>query len=99
MISLRREREPEEYLPYLGHVSDGIVLLDNGSLLVMLLLDGAAWEFDAADEFNSRHEMLSGLLRNIADERLTLISHLVRTMDDGKQHPQTSCRSAVRSRS
>ena len=75
MISLRREREPEEYLPYLGHVADGIVLLDNGSLLAMLRLDGAAWELADADEINSRHEMLSGLLRNIADERFTLTSH------------------------
>lgn len=94
MTSLFREREPEEYLPYLGHVSNGIVLLDNGSLLAMLRLDGVAWELADADEINSRHEMLSGLLRNIADERFVLTSHLVRTMDDGKQHPQTSCRSS-----
>lgn len=94
MISLRREREPEEYLPYLGHVSDGIVLLDNGGLLAMLRLDGTAWELADADEINARHEMLSGLLRNIADDRIVLTTHLVRTMDDGNQHPAASCRSS-----
>ena len=93
MFSFRREREPEEYLPYLGHVADGIVLLDDGSLLAMLRLDGVAWELADADEINARHEQLSGLLRNIADERIVLTSHLVRTMDDSGRHPAQPCRS------
>ena len=65
-----REREPETYLPYIGHATPGVVLLDDGSLMAMLKLDGVGWETGDADEVNGRHAQRNILLRNIASERM-----------------------------
>lgn len=93
-----REREPDTYLPYLGHASPGVVLLDDGGLLAMLRIGGIAWETADLEEINARHSSLNGLLRNIAAERLVLSSHVVRTMDDGASCPQSACRSLFAAR-
>jgi hypothetical protein len=88
------EREPDTYMPYLGHEAAGVVLLDDGGLLAMLRLDGMAWETAELDEINGRHSALNVLLRNIATDRLVLSSHVVRTMDDGASYPAARCRSS-----
>ena len=43
-----REHEPDIYVPYIGHAAPGTVLLDDGSLLAMLRLDGATFAFRTA---------------------------------------------------
>jgi len=89
-----REREPETYLPYIGHATPGLVLLDDGSLMAMLKLDGVGWETGDADEVNGRHAQRNILLRNIASERMVIATHVVRTLADGTQYPTARCRSA-----
>lgn len=93
MFNFRREREPEEYVPYVGHVSNGIVALDNDSLLAMLRIDGVAWEMAETGEINARHAGLNNLLRNLANDKLVLTTHLVRTMDAGDGYPVAECSS------
>ena len=88
-----RERDPGTYLPYIGHVTPGVVLLDDGSLFAMLRLDGAGWETVDAREVNSRHAQRNILLRNIASENLLLATHVVRTLADGGTYPTAKCRS------
>lgn len=88
-----REREPDTYVPYLGHATPGVLLLDNGDKLVMLHLRGVAWETAEPDAVNAKHSNLNVLLRNIASDRLVLSSHVVRTMADPSEYPTAPCRS------
>lgn len=89
-----REREPDTYVPYLGHATPGTLLLDDGSLLAMMELGGAGFETAAAGEVNARHSRRNLLLRNIASDRLVLATHTVRTLDDDAGYPAAACASA-----
>ena len=91
--SSAREREPDTYVPYLGHATPGVLLLDNGDKLVMLHLGGIAWETSDPDAINAKHAQRNILLRNIASDRLVLSSHIVRTMADPSEYPAAPCRS------
>ncbi len=88
-----REREPDTYVPYVGHATPYVLLLDDGSLLGMVSLAGIAWETTDPAEINARHAQRNILLRNVASERLVLATHVVRTMADGTEYPLTPCRS------
>ncbi|HYH37632.1 MAG TPA: VirB4 family type IV secretion/conjugal transfer ATPase [Azospirillum sp.] len=92
--ALAREREPDTYVPYLGHAATDALLLDDGSLLAMIALNGAAFEMADADAVNGRHARRNVLLRNIASDRLALAVHVVRTLADGSDYPQAPCTSA-----
>lgn len=91
--SSAREREPDTYLPYVGHGTPGVLVLDNGDKLAMIHLRGVAWETADPDMTNAQHAQLNVLLRNIASDRLVLSSHVVRTMADPSEYPTASCRS------
>ena len=80
---LAREREPDTYVPFIGHAAPGVLLLDDGSLLAMLRLDGMAFETTDPREINARHAQRNILLRNLASDRLVLTTHVVRTLADG----------------
>lgn len=88
-----QEREPDTYVPYLGHVAPGVVLLDDGAVLAMLRLDGVAWETADPDEVNARHAQRNLVLRNVASDRLVVATHMVRTMADPGIYPSSECRS------
>lgn len=88
-----REREPDTYLPYVGHATPGVILLDDGGLLAIIRVGGIAWETADPDEVNARHAQRNILLRNIASDRLVLATHVVRTMADPCNYPETPCRS------
>ena len=66
------ERSASQYLPYVGHVSPGIVLLEDGSLLAMAHLHGLPHELAAASERNAAGRILSALWRQVADDVLTI---------------------------
>ena len=76
-----REREPDTYLPYVGHATPGVILLDDGGLLAMIRIGGIAWETADPDEVNARHAQRNILLRNIASDRLVLATHVVRSIE------------------
>jgi type IV secretion system protein VirB4 len=88
---MRREREPDDHLPYAWHVDDQAIALDGGGLMVCFALDGASFETADLDELNDRHARLNGVWRNLADERLALWHHLVRREQD--EWPQGAFRS------
>lgn len=88
-----REREPDTYVPFIGHAAPGMLLLDDGSLLVMLAVDGAFFELADAAEVNARHAAFNVVLRNLASERVVLSTHLVRTLADPAVYPAEGCRS------
>ena len=92
--AIAREREPDTYVPTLGHAAADALLLDDGSLLAMIALDGAAFETADAAEVNGRHARRNVLLRNLASDRLVLAVHVVRTLADGSDYPEAPCSSA-----
>jgi len=89
-----REREPDTYVPYIGHDGPGTLLLDDGSRLVMIGLGGVTWETEDTEVVNGRHAQRNILLRNIASPRLVLATHVVRSMADPAEYPAGECRSA-----
>lgn len=72
------ERSAELYLPYLGHIAPHAVLLAGGSVLAIVCLHGLPHELSATSERNADARLVNGLLRNTADDAVTLGVHLVR---------------------
>lgn len=91
--TVAREREPDTYVPYIGHASPSVLLLDDGSLLAMLRLEGAAFETEDPGQVNARHAQRNMLLRNLASDRVVLATHLVRSLADGSDYPAAQCTS------
>ena len=48
--TIAREREPDTYVPFVGHAAPNVILLDDGALLAMLALDGVTWETADVDD-------------------------------------------------
>ena len=88
-----REREPDTYVPYIGHAAPGVLLLDDGSLLTMLRLDGALFETEDLGQINARHAQRNVLFRNISSDRVVLATHVVRSLADGLDYPTAACSS------
>jgi type IV secretion system protein VirB4 len=63
---IKRERLVSGYLPLVGHMSDGVVLLDDGSVFAMLELAGLPWETCDRQNVSERQIRLNHTYRNIA---------------------------------
>ncbi|WP_407966215.1 VirB4 family type IV secretion/conjugal transfer ATPase [Bartonella sp. C271] len=74
----KRETLPEEYIPYVRHVNQHVIALASRCLMTVITVEGI--NFDTADisQLNSLHTQLNTLLKNIADERVALYSHVIR---------------------
>ena len=79
---LTRELEVRERLPYALHLTDQIVRLDNGALMMSFRLDGASFETADIRDLNDWHGTLNGAWRNLASDRLAVWHHLVRHHED-----------------
>lgn len=77
-----RELGPETFIPYVRHVDETTIALDSRALMVMVELEGVSFETADVLELNALHRDLNTLYRNIADERLSLWTHLVRRRDN-----------------
>jgi len=86
-----REREPDTYMPYIGHATSNVIILDDGSLLAMFRVRGLAFELADPAYVNGLHAQLNVLLRNIASDRIVLYSHLVRTLEEASVYPTAQC--------
>jgi type IV secretion system protein VirB4 len=75
------ERSGEIYLPYVGHISDDAVLLRDGSVMAMGHVRGVAFEMEDPETRNARLRNLNTLFRNIADDNVTVTTHLIRHPD------------------
>jgi type IV secretion system protein VirB4 len=71
------ERRPELYLPYIGHVLPHVVLLQDGSYMMVAHLRGAPWQLDYNETRNMRRDRRSVLLQSISEPRRVLYEHLV----------------------
>lgn len=89
---LGRELEASARLPYARHVTDRIVALDNGALMICYRLDGASFETADVRDLNDWHGKLNNAWRNLASDRLAVWHHLVRREAHG--YPKGQFRSA-----
>jgi type IV secretion system protein VirB4 len=71
------EAEPGRYLPYARHVTPDVIALDSGDLMMMFRLEGLA--FETSPIHLNGAEKLNGTWRNIADDRLAIWTHIVRS--------------------
>lgn len=81
----QREAMPERFLPYARHLSEDMVALDSGDVMLTFELQGRAFETADVRDLNDWHTKLNGLLRNLHDERLSIWTHLIRMRVD--QYP------------
>ncbi|GAV34010.1 type IV secretion system protein virB4 [Roseomonas sp. TAS13] len=72
------ERSADDYVPFVGHVRDDAVLRTDGSVMGMLRLVGAPFALEDHARRNSRHRFRNAVLRNIADDTLTVVETMVR---------------------
>ncbi|MBS0412275.1 MAG: VirB4 family type IV secretion/conjugal transfer ATPase [Proteobacteria bacterium] len=87
-----REIDARTLLPYARHVTDRIIALDSGALMMAFRLDGASFETADARDLNDWHTRLNGAWRNLASDQLALWHHLIRRRDD--RYPGGTFRSA-----
>lgn len=88
-----REVMADEYVPYLHHVDNEVVLLNDGSRLAMFRVTGRAWETSDPGDVAGWHSQLNLLCRNIASDRLVLSVHIVRSAGDMREYPARKLRS------
>jgi type IV secretion system protein VirB4 len=80
------------YLPHLGHESEYVIGLEDGSLLTMAKVRGVPHELAADRERNVAAELLNRIWCNIYDDNITICAHLVRRKVE-HQLPEPSFRS------
>lgn len=73
-----REVEAGAHLPYLRHVTEHVISLSTRALITTIRLSGVSFETADAADLNDFHAKLNLTLRNIADERLALWTHITR---------------------
>jgi len=91
-LAAARELDPRGCLPYARHITEQLVGLDTEALMLSFQLDGASFETADVRDLNDWHAKLNGAWRNLADDRLAVWHHLVRTAHDG--YPEGGFRSA-----
>ncbi|MBA8862732.1 type IV secretion system protein VirB4 [Ochrobactrum anthropi] len=74
----KRETAPETYIPYVRHIDEKTIALSSCALLNIVAVEGISFETADTDELNAFHRQLNTLYRNIADERLSLWTHIIR---------------------
>lgn len=84
--ALKREMGPETYIPYVRHVDEQTIALSSRSLMNIIAIEGISFETADTDELNAFHRQLNTLYRNIADERLSLWSHIIRRRESDYPH-------------
>jgi len=75
---LSRETDVRANVPYARHVTERVVALDNGALMVCFELGGVSFETADIRDLNDWHTKLNQTWRNLADDRLAVWHHLVR---------------------
>jgi type IV secretion system protein VirB4 len=82
------ERAAGKYLPYVGHIGPQTILLENGALLAMAHVQGTPFELAENTARNARLRLLNTLYRNLADDNVTIYTHLIRHPDLAEEAPR-----------
>ncbi len=78
MSVIKRESLSEDYIPYVRHVNQHVIALNSRCLMTVVAVEGINFDTADIDQLNSLHNQLNTLLKNIADERVALYSHIIR---------------------
>lgn len=73
-----RERPMSRHIPYLRHVSDTVIGLENGSLLSVIRLQGLFFQTEDQAELNMRAIVQNTMIRALGSSRYSLWSTVVR---------------------
>jgi len=73
----RHERLLSEYVPWFDYAGDDVVMLDDGSVLTMLAIDGLPFETINDALINHRHARFEAAMRDVAQDGLTF--HVLQT--------------------
>jgi type IV secretion system protein VirB4 len=74
----RSERAAGRYLPYVGHIGPQTCLLESGAVMAMAHVEGTPFELADHAARNARLRLLNTLYRNLADDNVTIHTHLIR---------------------
>ncbi|WP_064697184.1 VirB4 family type IV secretion/conjugal transfer ATPase [Rhizobium aegyptiacum] len=72
------ERSMSTHIPYLRHVSDTVIGLENGSLLSVIKLDGLFFQTEDQAELNMRSVVQNTMIRALGSSRFSLWSTVIR---------------------
>ncbi|RWJ04443.1 MAG: VirB4 family type IV secretion/conjugal transfer ATPase [Mesorhizobium sp.] len=72
------ERPMSIHIPYLRHVSDTVIGLENGSLLSVIKLDGLFFQTEDQAELNMRSVVQNTMIRALGSSRFSLWSTVIR---------------------
>ncbi|MEY9625104.1 VirB4 family type IV secretion/conjugal transfer ATPase [Sinorhizobium fredii] len=72
------ERPMSTHIPYLRHVSDTVIGLENGSLLSVINLDGLFFQTEDQAELNMRSVVQNTMIRALGSSRFSLWSTVIR---------------------
>jgi len=82
-----RELSAAERIPYLAHVSPGVIRTAQGDYVLAFRLGGASFETCDDAQLNAWHERLNVLWRNVGSANVALWTHVVRRRDPGASAP------------
>src|SRR4051812_16018667 len=77
----RREVDASVHLLFTRHVTPEVIASSDRALLACIRCEGVSFETADAADINDLHAKLNLTLRNVADERLALWTHVIRTRD------------------
>ncbi|MER8614914.1 VirB4 family type IV secretion/conjugal transfer ATPase [Mesorhizobium sp. M1136] len=72
------ERPMSAHIPYLRHVSDTVIGLENGSLLSVIKLDGLFFQTEDQAELNMRSVVQNTMIRALGSSRFSIWSTVIR---------------------
>ncbi len=71
------DKPADEFLPYVGHISDNIVLLEDGTHIGMIRLDGKPLTLFSAIPRYSQRRRRHAAMRSISDSNISIFEHHV----------------------
>jgi type IV secretion system protein VirB4 len=94
VFSRLHERLLSDYVPWLDYAGDDVVLNSDGSVFMMLAIDGLPFETSDDRVINYRHVRLEAAMRDVAQDGLTFHFLQCRGVADPRLYPTGSFRSA-----
>ncbi|MFS8056319.1 VirB4 family type IV secretion/conjugal transfer ATPase [Rhizobium sp. BR 317] len=77
-----RERPMSKHIPYLRHVADTVIKLEDGALMSVIRLDGLFFQTEDQAELNMRSLIQNTLIRALGSSRFSLWSTVIRRQVD-----------------
>lgn len=78
------ERPMASHIPYLRHMSDTVIGLENGALLSVIKLDGLFFQTEDQAELNMRSNVQSTIIRALGSSRFSVWSTVIRRQVDSE---------------